>query len=84
MVTGLSDHNLIIIARKLNKNRSYLISNTKPCQFRIPKNDVCEFEKAIKNINWNELISGTNVDVDHMCFYLQFKTLQNYFKEKQI
>ncbi len=77
MVTGLSDHNLIIIARKLNKNRSYLISNTKPCQFRIPKNDVCEFEKAIKNINWNELISGTNVDVDTHVF---LSTIQNTTK----
>lgn len=84
MVTGLSDHNLIIIARKLTKNRSYLISNTKPCQFRIPKNDVCEFEKAIKNINWNELISGANIDVDTRVFIYNSKYYKTIFKEKQI
>lgn len=83
MVTGLSDHNLILLARKLTKNQCYLSSNTRPCQFRIPKNDVCEFKNAIKNINWNKLLSSTNVDADTHVYFHNLK-YNNISQEKQI
>lgn len=82
MVTCLSDHNLIIIARKLTKNRSTFSTNIKPCQFRIPKSDVCQYENAIKNINWNELLLGTNVDADTHVFLSTIQKITKQFLKK--
>lgn len=64
MVTGLSDHNLTLIARKLTKSRFHLKPNTKSSQLRIPKRDVDEFDREIKNINWDQIMAGADVDKD--------------------
>ena len=57
MVTGLSDHNLTLIARKLSKNRFNLSTFRKPNQIRIPKSELNNSENAIKGIYWNGLLS---------------------------
>lgn len=82
MVTGLSDHNLTLIARKLTKNQFHLHPNTKSFQLRIPKSDIDEFDNAIRNINWNHLISGMNVGVSTIqntakCFLKKSKSKGN-------
>ena len=58
MVTGLSDHNLTLIARKLTKSHFHLKPNTKSSQLRVPKSDVDGFDGEIKNINWDQIIAG--------------------------
>ncbi len=51
--------------------------NTKSSQLRMPKRDMDEFDKAIKNIDWNRVISGENVDSDTQ---ILVSTIQNKTK----
>ena len=53
MVTGLSDHNLTLIARKLSKSRFKLSTVRKPDQLRIPKSELNYFEKAINGTGYS-------------------------------
>ena len=46
MVTGLSDHNLTLIARKLSKSRFNLSTVRKP-DLLVPKSELNHFENAI-------------------------------------
>ena len=78
MVTGLSDHNLTLIARKLTKSHFHLKSNTKPSQLRIPKHDIDDFDREIKNIHWNQIIAGADVDTDTNVL---MSTIQNITKQ---
>ena len=82
MVTGLSDHNLTLIARKLSKSRLNLSTVRKPDQLRIPKSELNYFEKAIKGINWNDLLSYTDVEADSQVFLSTIQTTINGFLKK--
>ncbi len=82
MVTGPSDHNLTLIVRKLSKSRFYMKPNTKSSQLRIPKSDMDEFDKAIKNIDWNRVISGENVDTDTQILVSTIQNITKHFLRK--
>lgn len=62
MVTGLSDHNLTLIARKLTKQRFNTPINKKPYRVGISKGNITEFENAIEGINWSDCLEGTDVE----------------------
>ena len=64
MITGRSNHNLTLIARKIPESRFHLNPNTKSSQLRIPKTDIDECDREIKNINWDQFIAGVDVDTD--------------------
>ena len=81
MVTGLSDHNLTLIARKLRKSRFNLYC-CKPDQLRISKSELNYFENAIKGINWNDLLSYTDVETDSQVFLSTIQTTINGFLKK--
>lgn len=62
MITGLSDHNLILVARKLTNRRFQSPANREPELRRIPKNELQNFRDTIQGLNWNDLISGANLE----------------------
>ena len=78
MVTGLSDHNLTLIARKLTQSRFHLKPNTKSSQLRILKRDIDDFDREIKIITWNQIIAGADVDTDTNVL---MSTIQNITKQ---
>lgn len=57
LVTGLSDHNMILIARKLTKKRMTRFLNPNQYLFKleIPRKNQTEFENELKGVNWDEL-----------------------------
>ena len=54
----------------------------KPDQLRIPKSELNYFEKAIKGINWNDLLSYTDVEADSQVFLSTIQTTVNGFLKK--
>ena len=77
MVTGLSDHNLTLIARKLSKYRFNLSTVRKPDPLRIPKSELNHFENIIKGIIWNDLLSYTKyVEADSQSGFCPQSKLQ--------
>ncbi|KAF0038056.1 hypothetical protein F2P81_010930 [Scophthalmus maximus] len=57
LVTGLSDHNMILIARKLKKKRltRFINRNQNSFKLEIPLKKLTEFEIELKGVNWDEL-----------------------------
>ena len=82
MITGLSDHNLTLVARKLSKKRLSPCDVRKPSQLRIPKGEQNNFENAIKGINWNNILSYTDIDSDCQVFLSTIQCTMNNFLKK--
>ena len=76
-IIGLSDHNLTLIVRKLTKSRFHLKPNIKSHQLRIPKSDIDVFDMEIKNINWSQIVCGSDVDTNT---HALMSTIQNISK----
>ncbi len=57
LVTGLYDHNMILIARKLTKKRliRFINRNQNSFKLKIPRKKLTEFENELKGVNWDEL-----------------------------
>ncbi len=57
LVTGLYDHNMILIARKLTKKRliRFINRNQNSFKLEIPRKKLTEFENELKGVNWDEL-----------------------------
>ena len=83
MVTGLSDHNLTLIAKKLTKSRFHLKPNIKSSQLRIPKRDVDEFDREIKNTNWDQIIAGVDVDNDTNVLMSTIQNIKRFLKKSK-
>ncbi len=67
MLTGLSDHNMILVTRKLTKKR--FSSFVKKCEFfGIPKNKQENFKGAIQQIEWDNLLLGIDYEEDSEIF----------------
>lgn len=62
LVTGLSDHNMILILRKLTKQRFNITANVNQEHYKVPNGQLTNLENTIKEINWNEYLANTNVD----------------------
>ncbi len=67
MLTGLSDHNLILVARKLSSKRfnSFI---RKYDSYGIPKRKLDDFRKAVHQIEWDDLLIGKDQDEDSQTF----------------
>lgn len=57
MLTGLSDHNLVLFSRKLSKNRFIRPFNKPSEQVKVPKSEMNNLGIALNNIKWSELIA---------------------------
>ena len=67
MITGLSDHNLTLVVRKLTKKR--FSSSTKEHEsIKTPKNMQECFKSTIHSFNWNDLLLGKNLSEGSQIF----------------
>lgn len=85
MVTGLSNHNLTLLARKFPKRRPNHPNTTtrKSIYKKILKADQCNFDGAINEINWSDLLTGTDVEADSHMFISTIQSQQLLvFKKK--
>ena len=80
-ITGLSDHNLILISRKLTKKRFH--HSHKPMeQLRIPKREFVNFERAVQQINWVDILNRNGVEADCRLFATKLDDLLEEFTRK--
>lgn len=59
LITGLSDHNLTLVARKLSKARYRNINKVdiNESVLYIPRKDMERFDNEIRKINWFEMVN---------------------------
>ena len=65
LLTGLSDHNMILVIRKLTKKRLQRLSfkqNHNYVQTRIPKQKINQFENELKRLNWDNVLQTSDTD----------------------
>lgn len=65
LLTGLSDHNMILIIRKLTKKRLQRLSfkqNHNYAPTGIPKQKVNQLEHELKNLNWDNVLQTIYTD----------------------
>ncbi|XP_056291865.1 uncharacterized protein LOC130207340 [Pseudoliparis swirei] len=67
MVTGLSDHNLTLVARKLTSKRFRPLVREDE-SFRIPKRNLDIFHHTIQLIDWDDLLLGIDIEEDSKAF----------------
>lgn len=74
MITGLSDHNLTLFARKLTKIDLGILSTTKTNIFHgKPKAKQDEFDNEIIGLKWDDILSFD--DLDYGCNTFTRKSL---------
>ena len=74
LITGLSDHNMVLIVRKQTKKLLKSWCNGKPEFVGIPKNKTTQFENDLRNISWDGAIQSQNVNT---CCDTMMKTFTN-------
>lgn len=62
LVTGLSDHNMILFSRKLSKTRTTSAIHNRPETNRIPKGELPNLENALNQIIWSNYIDNKNAE----------------------
>jgi len=68
MLTGLSDHNMILIARKLtNKRFTPFVQEQESSN--IPKNMQGQFISAIQSISWDNILLGRSLEEEQSKIY---------------
>ena len=61
LITGLSDHNLTLIARKVNGKKVSSFSQRSD-SMRIPKSKTGDFKDAVQNIKWDDLLKSDDLE----------------------
>lgn len=58
LLTGLSDHNMVLTSRKLKNQRFQQFKNQRPnrIMFEIPKSRVSPFELEMNNTDWGNIL----------------------------
>lgn len=82
LVTGLSDHNMILINRKLNKSRFSGSSCKKTEHYKIPHNKLDHLKKAIEEVNWNDLFSDQCMENNVQSFMTKLSSVMHGFMRK--
>jgi len=82
MLTGLSDHNMILIARKLtNKRFTPFVQEQESSN--IPKNMQGQFISAIQSISWDNILLGRSLEEDSQRFTQQLQRSIDAFTCRQ-
>lgn len=78
MLAGLSDHNLILVARKLSKKRfGHPVRELE--YVGIPKNQQEGFKSAVQQIDWDHILLRTNCEMDCESFIAAIeRTIKNF------
>ncbi len=61
LLTGISDHNITLLARKLTRKHFDSRVQTKCNSQRIPKNEINYFENALRQIDWSSLLHSEDI-----------------------
>ena len=82
MLTGLSDHNITLLVRKLTRKR--LGNSTIRNQFyeKIPKNEIVNLENAINQIDWSDLLTNRDTEVSCSTFFSTLNEIRANFTRK--
>jgi len=67
LLTGISDHNLILVVGKLTKRRFVFQQEKERLLNIIPKQLLNKSEEKCKKLNWNEILSTDNLDDASEC-----------------
>jgi len=78
MLTGLSDHNLTLVTRKLTKKRFHPWTSNKKGTTTIPKSKYQNFLDAANQIQWDDILPLVDSDKDNQTFLI---TLERTIKE---
>jgi len=81
MLTGLSEHNLILVARKLSSKR-FIPFRRKYDSYGIPKRKLDDFRKAVHQIEWEDILIGKDQDEDSQIFSKKLESIINDFSCK--
>ena len=82
MLTGLSDHNLTLIARKLTKKRFTPFVQEQE-SLSIPKNMQDGFKSAVQNIDWEAVLMGNSLENDSQGFMQKLQSVIDNFTCRQ-
>uniref|UniRef100_A0A672J846 Reverse transcriptase domain-containing protein n=1 Tax=Salarias fasciatus TaxID=181472 RepID=A0A672J846_SALFA len=80
-VTGMSDHNLVLIARKLNKNR-FSFRKNEEVFYGIPIKDWPRFDHDLQNEDWNALYCVDETDTFCKSFLEVIKNVKDKYLKK--
>lgn len=80
-ITGLSDHNLTLLSRKLTKKRFHY-SNKFVEQFRITKNEINNFQRAVQQTKLTNIFTGINIEEGSKMFATKLQSLVKEFTRK--
>ncbi len=72
----LSDHNLILVVRKLTKRRFLYQQHKENVINIISKRLKNEFEDELKKVDWNEILSTDNLEAASACLMVQLIRLR--------
>lgn len=80
LLTGLSDHNMILTVRKLTKQQLKQFKNQRPdrIKFGIPKSKLGQFELDINNADWDNILQ---INEGNLCCTSLTETVTNLVKK---
>ncbi len=81
LLTGLSDHNLILVVRKLTKHRFLYQQDKENVLNIIPKRLKNEFEEEFKKLDWNEILSTDNLEAASECLMVTINKIKGEFSK---
>uniref|UniRef100_A0AAR2J957 Reverse transcriptase domain-containing protein n=1 Tax=Pygocentrus nattereri TaxID=42514 RepID=A0AAR2J957_PYGNA len=82
LLTGLSDHNFILVVRKLTKKRFKNIIKPKHYYQKIPKSEMHNLENALKQIDWPNILSCKDIDDNCDIFLSTINKVMSSFTRK--
>lgn len=83
LLTGLSDHNMTLMVRKLSNKRFVKLKKPNYNSLIIPKNDVPKLDNELKEINWTNMVWD---EVDSSCRQVMNKIdgiVSKYLKKRK-
>ena len=85
LLTGLSDHNLVLCTRKLTQERFMATAKTPAFGSRfIPTNLQQRFMDAVKMIDWGHTLSSENIGENSNLFISQINNTMSSFSRRRV
>lgn len=81
LVTGMSDHNLTLVVRKLTKKRFLYRQEGKSFFNVIPKSPIGQFEEKLKHLDWNDVMQSGDLEQAFMYMMDSINTTKNEFSK---
>lgn len=81
LITGLSDHNLSLCARKLTKKIDLEIRQVRQSFQCIPRSKQEEFVSEINTLNWDYTLSSDDLDMGCKTFKQQINLVRERFRD---